>query len=375
MHRLVAVAALLVTFTAGALPGNNPPPPTCTPPAILVSDSTHCRPLTPCPIYKCVVPPASQTGYAATSFFITGVFYAQPGKGSSVAYSSGQQFGSTVTIDRSFKNEINVTASVTQGVIFASGELTVSFGNIWDNHTISSTDMSVEVTDGYKKLGSGDYIDHNEDEVWFMASPHFRLTWTPAWDYGRETIDWSPVPDSETEPYFLYVGELNGKWPLPTNVAAFLNKHGITADDLPEMLKATQYWGDPVPAGLPVDSARYELVAIYPYTPVPYPGVPQSISSHDVKRKNTSSTEQKSTVTYKASIKVGANIGFINKARWTIEDKMEFTTTSSNKLSTTQTDSATLTILQPPYGYTGPTILRVYEDKIHKTFYSQLDWY
>ncbi|HEY4122364.1 MAG TPA: hypothetical protein VGM56_31065, partial [Byssovorax sp.] len=82
----------------------------------------------------------------------------------------------------------------------------------------------------------------------------------------------------------------------------------------------------------------------------------------------TSSTESK--VSYDVGVTLKGSAGFLGFASVGLEASDKMTWTSDNKAShsTGSSMSATATITQPEFGYSGPIYLDVYLDTIYNTF-------
>lgn len=318
--------------------------------------------------------PVPVSGVVVPAFMVTHVVYAVPGASSSVSYSNGDTVGSSTSLTKSWKNNLDVTAGVRGGFLFASGQITFGVGEAWGGSSKDTVDVSIEQDDGYKKLGQVDGVDHDDDEVWFVAQPSFTVTVTEASVYGPGGVVWTINPQGPFTPYYMLVGELRGTRAIPHDVLTTIQGWGITAEYYPELLKA-----DPFASAddsiLATQHERFDLVGVFPYIPVSTPGYKANTQTFSLQRKFTNTSESQSQVSYSVSVRIGGSLGTeIAKSFWTVQDKFSFTNTTGTKDSTATSSQDTITVGQPAYGYTGPTVLRVYEDKIWKTFVTSLDW-
>lgn len=358
-------------------PTCNVPPPVCQAPTHL--ECTQPPPPAVCPLCQCQMPPhpVPEKGTLTVRYYPTHIVYAPPGRSSSIGYSSGTAVGTTVTIADEHQVSLKVTATVGFKIpMVAEAQLDVAVGNIWGNTKTDALDIAVSRTTGWRKPGNIDGIDHDEDEVWFLALPQLAMTATPASYWGPADVTWMLEPDQRLEPYFLYVGELRGTKPIPKEVQANLDRWGFEPQDLASLLS-----GDALATGTApnqtMDPARYEFIGTFPYRP-PYSANSQPETQTlelDRKETNSSAIESKNTFTVDASLTAGANFTNIFYAKVKIDQGIKIITSTNRKASIANDVKTNVVVGQPSYGYTGPTVLRVYEDKMFKTFVFALDWY
>lgn len=394
MPKAVLLALLLGGAAAYALPASQPPTAAtcnqCSSPTAWAGcplDRRLCqpKPFATCPGGVQYVPicreprPEAQKTIIVPKYYPTHIVYSLPGRGSTIAYASGNTVGTTVTLGNSTKQTLKATVGVQWRVpAITEGNVLLSFGQIWSTAHSDSTDIGVTVTSGYRKPGAADWIDHDEDEVWFLVKPQVTITMVPASSYGPETIDWSMDPNQAFIPYFLYVGELKGTRMLPASVASRLAEWGFTTDDFKTLLS-----GHPFPDGAEPNANirrdRFEYLTTLPYRPPQSANSPPSVQTHEVSRKDSQVTTNDFslayTVDFNSQIAAGNPLWVGFAAFFKFEDGMVWTNTASNKLTQTGEAKSTVTLSQPSFGYTGPTLVRVYIDKVYKTFFFTLDWY
>jgi len=379
--RVIWLPLLFVSLTASALGtgGLSPPRPKlpwCAPPfSARLFCGVSCG-------WVCDPPPHPQTvtDSVIPAYIILYVTYAPPGRSSTMEYANSTELGSTVAIMDSTATELLVTvgSGSKEQTLVPSGSVEIKTDDKWGTTTATQTDISVNIKDGYKMFGEEDGINHDNDEVWFWARPALLASYTPASYYGPENLTWmvdgrAPTPAL----YYLTVGELRGTVPLSPGVRAALDAWGIDpARDFPEMLKADPAANGSVP-NQQMDAARYDFVGEWPYEPVTHPGDIPSPQTHSIDRKVKNTSETKSDVEYNVSVKVGASLAFLwlPLARWSVLNGWTWHHTTDVKDSVQNENVSTITVGQPPYGYAGPTLLRVYEDKVWKTFRFELGWH
>jgi hypothetical protein len=323
------------------------------------------------PVCHCERPdPIPITGVVIPTFYITHVVYAVPGLSSSVAYVNGSTFGSTVTLDNSFTSDEKVTVS-NSGGIFVGGDITVSTGSSFGNTSSNSTDVSIRETHTYTKFGQDDFVNHDDDEIWFLVHPRLDVSFS---DSTAKNMTWSFSANQQLQPYFVYVGELKNPSLMPPAVKTFLDSAGITSAYYAQLLKA-----DPFANGdIAIDPSRYQLPPnnIFPYEPPLEAGDKPSTQVAALLRDTTNRSTDKRTTSYSVGFSVSAGVSFFSlfSSKVTVANTLTFAMSTSTTLASTTTVGETITIGQPLFGYNGPTVLRAYVDKIWKTYLFKLDY-
>lgn len=315
-------------------------------------------------------PPEWKTGRIVPHFIITHVVYSVPGKSSSMAYSQGETVGSTLTLEKSSKNEVKVEAG-SKGLMTGGGPtFFLQVGHTWGTTKTDATDLAVTHSTSYRKNGQTDFVDHNDDEIWFIINPVIQVAALPESVYGPARFNWE-LDTSGAVPFYLTVGELTKRHPMDPGLKAALEQWGITEEEYPELLKA-----DPFVNGEPatMDPARFDFVGSFPYRPVPAPGYQPSPQTQTVSRKLANASTAKGESSYYVGFREGAEFVFLKLYFW-VDEKLTVTSSTSFKTSTETNGSTTITVGQPAYGYPGPQVVRVYEDKVWKTYVFRLEWY
>jgi hypothetical protein len=113
------------------------------------------------------------------------------------------------------------------------------------------------------------------------------------------------------------------------------------------------------------------------YEPVRLPGDPPSITQYSLEHTIFNSSQTLDEVSYHVGFTVSGAIGFTDELKLKLEVSDTFTwgASTSSKQSATTNQSSHLHLAQPTYGYTGPTLVRVYLDKVWKTFVFSIDSY
>jgi hypothetical protein len=345
---------------------------TCT---ATVNISTTTRDATPWKVkFAYAMSPVSTvtSGLMTPDYFITNVYYAPPGRSSSVNYVSTTTIGTTTTATSTFETSVNVNASVSADVII-SPSADVKVGKKWGTTRTDELDVTVDKSSGYMKTGVVDGIDHNYDEIWLLLRPKLSVNYTSFANGANPTINWSFAAgqDGRTNavPIFVYAGWLNGQVPWDTNVQGQLTAVGITSDDYPQILGA-----DPFATGTLSDPAqdpnRYDFIASHPFEPPLHAGDPPGLQTYGASQKTTMSTTNGSSHEFSVGVTLSGGVDFLDviNAKLSVEGEWKWTNSSSVKETTGTGTTDTLIVGQPQFGYQGPNFLSVYEDKIYKTY-------
>ena len=145
-------------------------------------------------------------GYVDPKYMVVGITYAPPGPSSNtfVDYTQSTYVGTTTSFSSSFADGSNTSLTLTMkgGILgVLGGKITSSYssGVTQTTKTSSSFTSSVQVSNGEKTSGTGDYyapVDHDYDTIWIWVNPAllFTVSTTPgapvAWNgYGYDTAD------------------------------------------------------------------------------------------------------------------------------------------------------------------------------------------
>jgi len=282
----------------------------------------------------------------------------------------------TSSATHGFKNDIKVRAEASGG-IFASGSLTVSAGLTSGTTNNDTLDVTTTQSQGYKKSGQVDRIDHNYDEIWFLIRPLVNVAFQPEGGGKQASVDWQlAAGDGFNNDIYMsvYAGWLNNAMEMPSGIKSQLDYYGITPAYYSTLLAA-----DPLFTGMwpnqTMDPARYEYIGEFPFQPPFAMGDQASSQTYTIDQKATSSNTQTSDMSYSVGMSVsgGVDAGLF-KAKLTVDNTWTWTNTSSLKQSTANGSTDTFTVGQPTFGYSGPSMLHVYEDTLFRTYAFTLDW-
>jgi hypothetical protein len=323
-------------------------------------------------------PPPAQHFTLTPDFFITNVIYAPPGKSSSINYSSSTSVGTTVSATSGVKDDVKVTAEAS-GSFFGGASVSVTGGAMFENSRSDAVDISQQWSQGYKKSGQVDRIDHNYDEIWFLIHPILDMTFQPAGTLATQTasLSWQFAPNQGADadiPQFVYAGWLNNTMQMPPNEKALLDSYQITPAEYGALLAADPLY-EGVSPNQTMDPSRFDYIGEYPFEPPFSAGDQPSTQSYSVDQKTTNTMTTMSSYNYSVGLTVSAsfNVGLF-ESKLSVADTWTWSNSSSLKESSGSGSTDTFVVGQPVSGYTGPTQLHVYEDKVYKTYAFTLDW-
>lgn len=310
-------------------------------------------------------------------YVVTTVIYAPPGKSSSMQYQSTTTVGSSTSSTKSFQNSTDVTASASGTWGVGNASVSVTANHTFGDSDTSQVDLTTTWSKGYKKPGETDGINHDWDEIWFVMKPILNISFTPSIANGPATTNWEfGQGDGVTTDitFFAYAGELNGDLPMDDQLQNLFTANNITPDMYAGILDADPFFQGITPQP-GMNSPRFDYIGEFPYQPPATSGGQPSTQTYSVAQSTTTSQTTASSYSNSVGFTVsgGANIGAF-KASLSVSSKWTWSHSSSKKDSTGNGSTDTFTVAQPTYGYKGPGLLRVYEDRIFKTYAFTLDY-
>lgn len=318
----------------------------------------------------CIVPadPPPPSGTVELKYKVLTVIYAPPGKtgggsSSSVQYGSSSSTGTTTTSKNGFKQSYSISATASGGILGNGATVGLSFGYSRNSVDTSAEDVKKTASTAITQGGpAADGIDHDRDQIWLWLKPRAKVTFpTPS------TVTWTFDPTQVMNIQFVFVGHLKNPSQMPVGVKAQLDAAGLTTTDYAEILEA-----DPFANGdIPIDTNRYaSLNTTFPYEPPFAPGDPSPTLNFTATHAVTSTTSTTVTNEYKVGLTITADTNFLSVFKTSLKTDNSWTWTDENSHAETigSTESASVTIGGPSFGYTGPTDVGVYYDQIYKTF-------
>jgi hypothetical protein len=322
------------------------------------------------------------TGTVTPKYYILTVIYAPPGtnggkSSSSINYSSGSTAGSTMSSSDSFKQGQSITATAEGGFLGSGGSVEGSFGMTQSSSNGSSLEIKKTATSEINDSGpSADGINHDHDLIYLWLNPTFQLKLFPTASGTVSSANWQPLNTGTTVITYVYVGWLKNPSQMPPGEVQLLQQYGIRSQDFPEMLKADPYAISSRLSTITLPSApdprRFqELFTTFPYEPPYSPGDSVPTYKVTVTYSSTSTSSASAQTEYTVGLKLSAEGGFPGLAKLSLKDQFNWTWTSTDTRSSSSgtTESASVTIGGPAFGYQGPTDIEVYYDVVYKTFF------
>jgi hypothetical protein len=306
-------------------------------------------------------------GAIQPKYVVLTVIYAPPGTNggkstSSVVYSAGSTTGTTTSASQTFKQSYSISLEGSGGFLGNGGGAGLSFEyakSATDNQSLEIKKSSATTIERTGPAQDG--INHDEDQIWLWLNPKIDLALTPssaAWTFNRT--------DTAVLQY-VNVGDLKDPAHMPPGVMNLLNKYGIIAADFPEILRRDPF---AEPSYNP-DRQRYQpLNFTFPYEP-PYSATdPVPTTTYNLSNSSTSTTGATAEDDYKIGLTISATGDFLDLAKATIKnvDTWEWTNRSSKLTTNGTTESASVKVGGPAFGYAGSTLMEVYFDSVYKTF-------
>ena len=322
-------------------------------------------------------------------YIVGGLVYAPPGctnptagsacsQPGSVDYSGSSSLGTKITTANSFKNGLKVTASLRDSdVIGSSDSFAWSRTTTGDSHSANLTKSSgLEI----KAFGNKDGIDHDQDMFILLLNPTVTLSSDGAQNiYGNPVTRETPQPATRCmSPSCAILRRCALMSPLccrHTDSRLLTTRHSVpgpvqwarrygTIGTQADFCQVSASTGAPSP-GLDLNRFR-PTTWILPYEPPLHasdlcPTVTATLKN-DFASEDASSTEDDYTVS--ADMHAGVKDTFGLK----MEGEMTWTNSETDANSRGSTQSASLTLVCPSVGYTGPTLFQVYWDVMYGTF-------
>jgi hypothetical protein len=154
------------------------------------------------------------------------------------------------------------------------------------------------------------------------------------------------------------------------NVARELTEHGLGSSEFHQILEADPFWQQGTAAS--IDTARFKSIATtFPYER-PYSATDMAMTStfsvtNESMNTNTRSIDQ----SYGVGLSIEGGFAFTKSLKASLKDESTWTWTDSTETagSSDTTQTATVSVGGPSFGYTGSTSdIAVYYDSLFKTF-------
>lgn len=294
-------------------------------------------------------------------YMVLTLVYAPPGtnggkSASQVDYSSGSSTGTTVSIGSSFKEGVSAALTI-------ANNKDDSFGLSLTGTTSDDSSLTIKKSQSndIKVVGpAADGINHDEDTFYLWLNPQFEVSVDP-----QHNLDWQLGTSGPTMVIQrAFVGWLKNPSSMPPGIQQQLAAAGLTQADFAEILKL-----DPFASGAStIDPNRYVPVNFtFPYTPPLNAADSVPTQTYNVQSSVANDTKHTAQTVYGVALNV---VGSLSSALGLkLGSTLEWTNTQSTAINNTATQSATVTIGGPAFGYVGPGVdVMVYWDGIYNSF-------
>ena len=320
-------------------------------------------------------------GSVYPKYVILGLDYAPPGKNSFVTYSNGTTVGSSHSFTRSVSNTVSLTAEF-KADFFGSG-VKAELSAAWIQARSVTNTRALEITRQQSHtvpgpLDSSVGVDHDYDIVWLWLNPKIdmialsstNLHWTfnndpndPNYldlaDIQYVYVKWLKNPSLMTQEAPQVAAKLARTWAGPNG--------GLTSLDFATIASVNPFWN----GATTVDATRFDSQLSYPlqYEPPPAGGQPVT-QTYSVAQTATSTQTVNASASYTVGVKLTGSVGFLSflSISTTIGDSITLSNSVTDEAKTAATTLDSLSITGPNTGYTGPTNVGLYADKIYGTY-------
>ncbi len=316
-----------------------------------------------------VVQAANQpvTGTALPKYQVLTLLYAPPGTNggkstSSVDYGAGSTTGTTTSTDSSYKSGVGVSATAGLDVGVAQLGATADFNTSTTTTDSSSIEIKKSTTLDIKCQGPGtDGISHDHDIFYLWLNPQLNVAIDP-----QDNINWQLGVNGPTmNIQYVYVSWLKNPASMPPGLQQQLTSAGLNATDYAAILALNPF----ASGAAAIDQNRYApTTQSFPYIPPLTAADPIPTQTYAQQNSVTDTNKRSTQVQYSVSISVSAAIKVPFTGSLKESASFEWTNTSSNTQTDASTQTASVTVGGPAFGYTGQTDVMVYWDTIFNTF-------
>ena len=306
-------------------------------------------------------------GEITPDYKVLSILYSPPGResgggNSSVTYSNGSSLGSMTSASSSFIKGYEVAASGDAKILGNGGSWSINASGSTNNSSEDTLKINKEVSTRIVINGpSVNGIDHNRDQIILWLRPKLRFA-------GSQTYgEWKVNPNQTMTLVSVFVGHLRNPSAMPSGTKQLLVSAGITPDHYEDILSVYPFAIE----GAALDTNRFKsLSTTFFFTPPYGPNDPTNTqsftASFSTSTVNTSSV--KADYSVKSSLTGSASFLGLANAKWNLTNKWSWTDIDTRSDTNGTSETISVTIGGPTYGYTGPTTIGVYYDVIYKTF-------
>ncbi len=306
---------------------------------------------------------ATVYGTIRPAFMIITLLYAPLGTAgsataqSTVTYAEGSNTGTTTSASSSFKDAVDVKASVSEGLASASADFSAS------QTTTDTTSIQIQSTESYSYTVHGpsvDGIDHDYDLFYLWLNPVVSV----AAD-RQKNVAWE-FNGAGAVPVYVQVGQLKDPPTLPmgTSLKNGLDKAGLKQADYESILAMNPF----ASGATQVDTNRFVLLDV----PLTYEYLQGSSGSTTVNLTSSKSTTKahadSKAYSVSASVSGGGGLSDVINAKLTVTASFEWTNSNSESTTTGSTSSASAVIAQPSPSWSGSFHVLLYWDTFYNSF-------
>lgn len=308
------------------------------------------------------------SGQVLPTYMILTVLYAPPGtnggrSSSQVSYASGSTTGTTDSTSHSFKDGLEINASVS-GINVGPVNLGASADFTASKTSTETSQVSINKGANNQINVSGpaeDGINHSHDLFYLWLNPQLNFTidhlGNITWEIG--------VNGQEMLIQYVYVEWLQNPSLMPPGVAQALAAAGLTTADYAQILACNPFSS----GATAIDPNRFvPTTHSFPYEPPLDPGDAVPTWPYTLTSATTTTDTQQVQTQYGVSVTVSAGFHLIFDDSLKITGSLQWTNTSTSTQTTESTQQASVTVGGPAFGYTGPSNILVYWDTVYSSF-------
>jgi hypothetical protein len=320
-----------------------------------------------CRITYIAVGPVLLSGTLTAKYLVLAVVYAPPGTNgghstSSVNYQAGSTAETVLSSSQTFKTDNIISSEGSGGFLGNSGATGWSFEYSRSTTNSQSLDLKRSTTASITYNGPAqDGVNHDEDLIYLLLKPNINV------GLSASAIAWVFGDNTKSIVQYVHPKWLSDPSSMPGGVLSALQSAGITPNDYPDILSH-----DPFTNGsATLDPSRFvSLNTTFPYEPPLNASDPVPTITLNVSDSSTSGVGSEIDETYKVGLSQSFSGSYLEYFKATMKDTLtwEWTNKSVSSSSAGTSESASLIVGGPAYGYSGPTVMQVYLDTLYKTF-------
>jgi len=310
---------------------------------------------------------ALAAGQVFPTYQLLTVLYAPPGTNggrstSQVQYASGSTTGTTDSTSNSFKAGVDVTATAGG----AAGPVNLGVSAEFTASQTGTETSQVQINKGTNNQitvtgPAQDGISHNNDLFYLWLNPLLNVTID-----HLGTVTWQPgVNGTDMLIQYVYVEWLQNPSQMPPGVAQALAAAGLTTADYANILACNPFSS----GGTTIDPNRFvPTTHTFPYEPPLAAGDPVPTMTYTQTSATTTTNTEQVQVQYGINVSVSAEFKLIFDDQLKVTGSLQWTDTSTSTQTTGSSQSASVTVGGPAFGYTGPTDIQVYWDTVFSSW-------